>query len=288
MENEDYLRRIIRDELRTTFKYQLNSSIVLNDLPEKKPEVKHQGLSCDICKVTPIVGIRYHCSVCSDYDLCANCEEKVGHNHPLLKLRSLQKSPIRVHRIEKKEQYRASFVSTNLKDKQEVKPGEVIEANWVLINSGTIPWPVNTKFVLKNESNPSLSLVAINPRDIGEREPNSLVELRVKMKMPESPGRYTGFFTLKYNGVEEFGPNLRLDVIVIDENKRMKVEEKKRNERIEKKMKSLKVPPGMTKNMRHLLEICETISPEYLLEALKAKNNNPNAVMHLVYSGINH
>jgi len=282
MENQEYLRRIIRDELRTTFKYQLGSSIALDDLPEKKPEVKHERVSCDVCNMTPIVGIRYNCSVCSDYDLCAGCEEKVGHNHPLLKLRTVKKSVMRVHRINIKEQYRATFVSTNLKDKQEVKPGEVIEAIWMLTNSGTIPWPVNTKFVPKNGSD--LNLL---PMDIGEREPGSLVELKIKLRMPERPGRYTQFFTLKYNGVEEFGPSLWLDVIVISENKRREVEEKKRKARVDEKMKNLKVPPGMEKNMRHLLEICETISPKYLFETLKENNNNLNAVMTLVYSEIN-
>ena len=49
----------------------------------------HVGVRCDVCATTPIRGIRYRCTVCADYDLCATCEEVTGaeHGHPLLKIR---------------------------------------------------------------------------------------------------------------------------------------------------------------------------------------------------------
>ncbi len=37
---------------------------------------------CDGCKMVPLVGQRYHCSTCGNYDLCSACE-KTGHEHPL-------------------------------------------------------------------------------------------------------------------------------------------------------------------------------------------------------------
>ncbi len=45
----------------------------------------HTGVNCDECGVKPIVGIRYKCGNCVDYDLCSYCvdnrrhEEKLGH-----------------------------------------------------------------------------------------------------------------------------------------------------------------------------------------------------------------
>jgi len=46
---------------------------------------------CDGCGQNPISGLRYKCSVCSDYDLCSACEERDLHNadHPLIKMRSV-------------------------------------------------------------------------------------------------------------------------------------------------------------------------------------------------------
>lgn len=65
---------------------------------EAKPtEVVHEGVVCDGCEMTPIVGIRFKCHECPDFDLCASCEARpnrekfrsLGHSvdHMLVKLR---------------------------------------------------------------------------------------------------------------------------------------------------------------------------------------------------------
>ena len=48
----------------------------------------HSKIMCDGCGMLPISGWRYKCSVCDDYNLCENCEERIGgkHDHPFLKL----------------------------------------------------------------------------------------------------------------------------------------------------------------------------------------------------------
>ena len=54
---------------------------------EKKEQVVHERFLCDGCKMSPIVGIRYKCAVCPDFDFCEKCEAKMGesHNHPFIK-----------------------------------------------------------------------------------------------------------------------------------------------------------------------------------------------------------
>lgn len=58
----------------------------LNKVEEKNDSV-HSGVSCNVCGVFPIVGVRYKCTQCYDYDLCSNCENNEAHSHPLIKFR---------------------------------------------------------------------------------------------------------------------------------------------------------------------------------------------------------
>lgn len=55
----------------------------------KKNDTVHQRHSCNNCGMFPIVGNRFHCTVCYDYDLCEDCEVKTGdsHGHALVKHR---------------------------------------------------------------------------------------------------------------------------------------------------------------------------------------------------------
>jgi len=51
--------------------------------------VTHEGVTCDMCNTSPIVGIRYKCTVCDNYDMCQTCESYGQHpsEHPLIKMR---------------------------------------------------------------------------------------------------------------------------------------------------------------------------------------------------------
>ena len=48
----------------------------------------HSKVMCDGCGMLPISGWRYKCSICDDYNLCENCEERIGrkHDHPFIKI----------------------------------------------------------------------------------------------------------------------------------------------------------------------------------------------------------
>lgn len=61
--------------------------------PQDKSEKKHWRVICDGCGAKPIVGIRYKCSVCKDFDLCQMCEERRGHEHAMLKIVKPKQAP---------------------------------------------------------------------------------------------------------------------------------------------------------------------------------------------------
>ena len=69
---------------------------VKNSIEGKAPEaVKsdtiHHGVRCDGCNMGPIVGIRYKCSRCPDFDFCEKCEASVEHAHDFIKMRKPRK-----------------------------------------------------------------------------------------------------------------------------------------------------------------------------------------------------
>jgi hypothetical protein len=49
------------------------------------------GYGCNVCE-SPIEGARFHCQVCSDYDMCARCHATTVHHHALLDIHDTAKS----------------------------------------------------------------------------------------------------------------------------------------------------------------------------------------------------
>jgi hypothetical protein len=43
----------------------------------------HQGIICDGCNADPVIGVRYKCAECPNFDLCQTCEESAVHGHHL-------------------------------------------------------------------------------------------------------------------------------------------------------------------------------------------------------------
>lgn len=68
---------------------------ILEDLEEKdlirfdqfneNPSI-HDNCQCDGCDMYPIVGSRYKCSVCQNFDYCSKCEEHLNHPHAFIKI----------------------------------------------------------------------------------------------------------------------------------------------------------------------------------------------------------
>lgn len=48
--------------------------------------VIHNNIVCDGCNMSPLVGIRYKCSVCNDFDLCSSCVAFHDQTHPMIQI----------------------------------------------------------------------------------------------------------------------------------------------------------------------------------------------------------
>lgn len=51
-------------------------------------QVVHRGVSCDVCDMTPILGVRYKSVLRADFDLCENCEKEHDPKDPLIKIKT--------------------------------------------------------------------------------------------------------------------------------------------------------------------------------------------------------
>lgn len=50
----------------------------------------HQGTLCDVCGISPIIGSRFMCLLCHNFDLCEQCEclsSRHPADHPLIKVK---------------------------------------------------------------------------------------------------------------------------------------------------------------------------------------------------------
>ena len=47
---------------------------------------------CDDCRMFPIVGMRYKCRVCEDFDFCEACFKSKKHKHPFSRIAEPGKS----------------------------------------------------------------------------------------------------------------------------------------------------------------------------------------------------
>jgi hypothetical protein len=88
----------ILDECKTYMSSQnpIPAPPVANQPNEKEDEKKfkqtvHKNIMCDSCTCLPIRGVRFQCIICDDFDLCAQCEGKNLHKHPMLKIDSVEK-----------------------------------------------------------------------------------------------------------------------------------------------------------------------------------------------------
>ena len=91
MKNSQGINAAARDHasrqeiLRVFVKFVKEGQTVLNIVPSK-----HVGVICDGCNRSPIIGIRYKCLQCFDYDLCESCADRqlIHSDHVMAKIRT--------------------------------------------------------------------------------------------------------------------------------------------------------------------------------------------------------
>lgn len=214
-------------------------------LPKDDFPVVHDGITCDGCNEGPIIGIRYKCTMCYDYDLCAICEEKLNHAHPMVKLRTpmrlgaqgllnnrpnfdvhgllnmpfiSQAKGVLLEHLKKdlKKKWKASVKSQKYPDVICAVPGSTVEIGWVVVNKGKNVWPEGTKIVLDDGE------FDYTTQTIGEVQPGDSVEIQISTIAPASEGVFRGKWRLAV-GKKVFGKLLARIKTINDKNIQMLV-----------------------------------------------------------------
>jgi len=192
--------------------------------------VVHAGVVCDACQ-NGIVGIRYKCSNCSDYDLCEGCEKKAASvhdpTHVFLKILRPQGSGGRGcpymrphgwgHRMGRcgGGQHQGKHLARFVADVT-YEDGTVVPANqpfvkiWRVRNEGNTAWPENTHLgFVGGDKLSNVESVAVAPISASEE-----LDIAVDMVAPPKPGRYVSYWRLVQPDGSKFGQRVWVDIIV--------------------------------------------------------------------------
>ena len=201
------------------------------------PEVVvHEYITCDGCQMSPLCGIRYKCTMCHDFDLCANCEETLNHPHPFIKIRQPMrtgaqaiwgnsrpsfsesgpcfgriKEMIAVHIKEMiRKKYKVKVVQTLHSKNINVFPGTEVNFEWELMNKGRIAWPEGSKLVMTKGDFAAKEVV------LPAVEPGQKVCVRVSAVAPDVEKSCSGVWKVVV-GEKEFGKIKGLAVTIADQ-----------------------------------------------------------------------
>lgn len=189
-------------------------------------QATHFGVTCDGCQQSPIVGQRFKCTVCPDYDLCEKCNTKGVHDasHPL------ENTPARPwrHRVPMEgrrcpwrapesqntgdNKLRVGFVqSVATPDNTKIAAGAEFNKVWKVRNTGTSEWPENTvlSFVYGDRLRAPSSVVL--PSIVA---PGQEYDIAVTMSAPTEVGKYANYWRLCSPDGSFFGPPLYTRIIV--------------------------------------------------------------------------
>lgn len=216
-EQIDFIRGVIREELGQT-----------------KPV--HSRFTCDGCGVHPIVGVRYNCTVCRNFDFCEVCEAKTEHNHPFIK----HKTPVVpqpaprsnevvidldlgnvlpfvpeqmneiVSNIQRQIQDKFAPKIKGLQGKSvehltlaklaECLPETEYVKAWVVCNVGKVAWPQGTKLIKVNGQ-----IQALGDIEVPALAPGETAEVSVGIKTPARLGKARGIWRFQTPEGQIFG-----------------------------------------------------------------------------------
>jgi len=301
-ELQKHIMRLIATEIEILQK--LDKKVSLETNPELKsqyiinpayiaPKTEHVGKTCAFCKMSPIIGVRFKCTICNNFDMCEACEAVIEHKHPKIKYREIE--PKSVGDLPKKEDnkkhqnYYSKFLWSSIGPNFEATPKEIVNVTFTMQNTGDTAWPTDTVLQMCEETKKIMS-AEIKP--IGEVKPMQEIKVDGKLIMPNSVAKYMAFFELSHSNGKKFGQKICLEINVVpaksalhEEEKKPEIKklqestmEEKREYELVMRLSQIKIPTEYYDNVLQLARMYVTVDPQKILDLLKTNKNNVEIV----------
>ena len=233
----------------------------------------HNGIKCKRCFMEPIIGYRYKCSKCKNYDLCQQCEEKneISEEHPhyFIKINKEYKdgrdiifnipiknkeSLIPSHNSRlfiSKNIYLYECLNTSQLSKEIYQGTKEAKIDIILKNNGNEIWPMNNAKLKIDEYSSTLTIddIVLEPQKPGEQKNYCAI---FKGLSGAAAGEYKSYLSFCVNN-EFIGEKLALTVKI--KNKDTMIEIEKNIDLINKMRKEYQISDKDFSNERLLLAL---------------------------------
>ena len=196
------------------------SKIIPNKISMTSCDTIHNKIKCDKCKKNPIIGIRYKCTICDNYNLCEKCEDDNQNE----KFHDLNHDFIRIKKESNKIIYdknKYKFVLQNQNEEWNFDLNKVLDENKIELkliigNIGKIKWPKETKIkCIKNKS--KLLCEDIEVPELNENQQETITcKINIQNKIKEKVYKLLlGFFV---NNLQ-YGESMEIKIKIEDKLK---------------------------------------------------------------------
>lgn len=209
---------------------------LLQAIKSSKSDVVHQNVTCDNCGVSPILGHRYKCSVCQNFDFCGECEINTPHDHPFIKIRYPEQAPKAIFcaideepkssnkykpkkNFSKCQKNRQCEAGTRLlcrfvkdvvgHEGDKIQSGSAFVKIWRLRNDGLNTWPSGCKLVCINGDFSGQEVL------LPELKPGDEEDVTATCIAPTEEGRYTSYWRAVDPEGSRFGQRVWITINVV-------------------------------------------------------------------------
>ena len=210
-----------------------------NNLNKSFNKTIHNNIKCNNCLINPIIGIRYKCIKCDNYNLCELCEEineeSLNHPHNFIKIKNEQKININnisnnnnngnknEYIIALNELYIYSYELLNKKEDVYIcNTSKIKIITLILKNNSKLSWPEgHTKLICnRNKSLICFDDIILPPLKTEEYK-DIKIELHIPYNLPFQT--YKIYMNFNVNG-KNYGKEIVINTIIVTELKAFRIE----------------------------------------------------------------